>query len=362
MEKCKKVVLPISTNTELKIECWTFYKMSIIQTLPEYMNWLSSHMNIFYGEIGEKIYFGIGPHPHDVTYFSDILDIDEIDLYAVKPSNLIKKIKSEIDMDYYYVVFLRNEEGESHEIFIYGYDDNITSFYTFDLIENGNFVPALIRYDKVEEHYCNDYQYYLHNPEQYYCKIKFGYVMYRIKTRNKYKHKNYAAEYFEKLYHEVYGTRTDLCYSDDYDQFLPPCSFYTGVTCLIRLNDRITELKGFPESENKIVELNIIRKNLFKLREHRNLIYRSMRWYEKCWGIQDEHILDLHNNYQKCCVDMDRICIMYLKYLFTRNGMLLEKIQRNIMEQYCNERRILCEYVNVIREFYNSQVLSKKFE
>lgn len=362
MNDKKKVILPCKINTNLGIECWTFYKMAIIQTLPEHMNWLSSHMNIFCGELGEGVYFGKDNRPHDSAYYSDILDIEEIDIYSVAPNKIAERIKHELNNDFYYVVFLRNEEGFSHEIFIYGYDDSNHSFNTVAIGENGHFCETLISYETVIEQYCNNYEYLKLNPDQYYCKSNFGYVMYRMKPNTKYIRKNYAVEYFDKLYYEVYGTRTDLCYSDDYNQYLTPCSFYTGVTCLIRVNEKINALANSSDQERKNIELYIVKNNLFKLYEYRLLLNNSMKWYEEQWRIDDPNILSLHNEYSSCCYDMERTCMMLLKYIYTNDQDLLYRIQDELMLQYAKERKILCEYVNVIREFYNSQVLSKKFE
>ena len=362
MNKKNKVVLPCKIDTHLQIECWTFYKMAIIQTLPKYMNWLSAHMNIFCGELGEGVYFGKDNRPHDSAYFSDVLDIEEIDIYSVTPNKIIERIKHEINNDFYYVIFLRDDEETAHEIFIYGYDDNNYSFDTVEIGINGHFQKTLISYKTVEKYYHNTYEYFKFNPDQYYYKSNFGYVMYRMRPNTKYIQKNYAVEYFDKLYYEVYGTRTDLCYSDDYNQYLTPCSFYTGVTCLIRVNEKINALANSSDQERKSIELYIVKNNLFKLYEYRLLLNNSMKWYEEQWRIDDPNILSLHNEYSSCCYDMERTCMMLLKYIYTNDQDLLYRIQDELMLQYAKERKILCEYVNVIREFYNSQVLSKKFE
>ncbi len=357
-----KKTLAISNESILKMECWTYYKMSIIQTLPQYMNWLSAHMNIYFAELGEGIYFGEGIKPHRAEYYSDILHIEEIDLYQVIPCEIIDRIKSSINDDYYFVVFLRDEKGYSHEVFIYGLDDESKMFESLMLRDDGIFVSTSISFLKLEADYRNNYTYYKNNPENYYEKSDYGYVMYRMKPNLKYINKNYAVEFFGKLYHEVYGTRTDLCYSDDYDEFLTPCSFYTGVTCLIRLVDKINELMDNREWDEKNTEQYILKKNLFKLLEHRKLIYDSMIWYEHQWRIDAEHIVSLHNEYHTCCENMNKICMVYLKYLYTKNESLLTRIKDMIIKQYRDERRILCEYVNVIREFYMSKVLPKRFD
>lgn len=354
--------LPICESPALTMECWTSYKLAIIQTLPNHMNWLASHLNIYWATMGEKLYFGTGPKPHNMEYYSDILTIQEMDLYSIKPSDIVKHIKSCINNDFYYVVFLRNENGQVHDNLLYGYDDSANAFDAFALSENGRFNRKTITYEELYNGYHNNYVYYEENTANYYERHDFGYVMYVMKPNSKYIEKNYAAEYFDKLYYEVYGTKTELHYSDNFNEFLTPCYFYTGVTCLIKVAETLKELPNISHEETKRTEQFIIKKNLFKLLEHRKLIYSSMKWHEHQWNISDANIIGLHDEYHTCCVGMEKICMLYLKYLFTKKDSILEKIQISIEAQYSKERKILCEYVTVVRNYFTSKVLPQRFQ
>ena len=144
-----KRILPIQTNTYLRIECWTYYQMAIIQTLPDYMIWLSSHMDVFYYEaIGEGLYFGNRTKPFSPEYYRDILDIEEINLYDVHPDAIIDRIIDELNREYYYIVFLRDDNNDSHEAFIYGYDLEQKLFFSIAINESGKFE---IRYNKLRK-------------------------------------------------------------------------------------------------------------------------------------------------------------------------------------------------------------------
>lgn len=348
-------ILPVELDTKLKIECWTYYKLSIIQTLPNHMNWLSSHMDIYAGEMGEGVYFG-NQKPHLPNYYSDILHIEEIDLYDVATERIVDRIKSEIDNDFYYVLFLRDANGFSHEAFIYGYSDKHDVFYTISMNENKQFYSHEISYRELSNGYRNDYNYYIDNPDLYYHRHDFGYVMSRIKPEMKYINKNYAEEYLEKICFEVYGTRTDICDCSEFNVFSKTSSYYTGVACLVYLYEKISQLSNNNGNASDDY-LIVIKKNMFKLYEHRRLNLEAMIWYETQWNIADADILNAREQYAEACGDMHTTCMLFLKYMLTRDCELLNNISEKIRNQYTNEKIILGSYVLKIREWYTHNVL-----
>ncbi len=350
-------ILSVELNSKLKIECWTYYKLSIIQTLPNYMNWLSSHINIYAGEMGEGVYFGTSK-PHPPSYYSDILSIEEIDLYNTDVNEIVDKIKIEINNDCYYVLFLRNENGFSHEALIYGYSDKHSVFYTISMNENNQFSSHEISYTELINGYRNDYNYYIDNPEQYYHRHDFGYVMSRIKPIMTYANKNYAEEYFGKICFETYGTRTDICDCFEFNSFSKTCSYYTGIACLIYIYEKI--LKIFNNDAVSEDDLIVIKKNMFKLYEHRQLNLDALIWYETQWNITDTVILNARQQYAEACVEMHTICMLFLKYTVTREDNLLKYITKKIINQYTVEKSILISYILKIREWFTSNVLKNR--
>ena len=76
--------LPIVIDTDVMSECWTYCKMAVIQTSPHYMEWLSSHMNIFMKDY-LRANFGMNGERHPMNYFNDILAIHEKDIQTLNP-------------------------------------------------------------------------------------------------------------------------------------------------------------------------------------------------------------------------------------------------------------------------------------
>lgn len=355
-----KKSLPVIINPSLKMECWTYYKMAILQTLPEHMNWLAAHMNLYYGDMGEGLCFGSGPTPHPPEYFCDILNIEEIDLFAVRSCDIVNRIKSEINNNYYFVVFLRYSDNVSHESFIYGYDDSTKVFKTVSFGNSLGIHPSEISYDEVQMGYHNDVEFFKNHPSLYYIRRSFGYVMSRIQPVKKYLTKNYAFEFFDKINQEVYGKKVDVNDNSIIHEFSQTSCYYTGTACLYKIQSLLTQVlneKITPETTYHLLQL---RKTLFKLLEHRKLMHDSMMWEEKNWNITDTELLSLRQTYLNSTKEMERLCLSFLKFEHTLDFKILETIVEKIKSQHHVEKQTLGMYSIRVREWYCNNVLKYK--
>ena len=348
-----KKELPLELNSDIKMECWTNYKMAIIKTLPNFMNWLSSHIDVYYDEIWGGIFFGEGTRPHDSEYYRDILDIEEVDLFTIAPDDIVDVIKYAINHNYYYVVYLRNQEGASHEILVYGYDDSVSSFLTLSNRQKKGFLPDKILYSQVEEEYKSDFTFYKEHSEMYYERRFFGYVMSKIKPVNKYQFKNYAADYFNKINREVYGTRIDVSDNCCIDDFNRNYGYYTGTACLHVMKEKLLKLK---ETSLDKDEMSVVKNDLFKLLEHKKLIAKSMVWQEKNWNISDERIIDERKKYEICCNVMEKISNMFLKFKETKNHKLIYNMINEIESLHHTEKNVLNNYITFAYEWYFAMI------
>ena len=355
------IILPIQKNTTLKMECWTYYKLAIIETLPNCMNWLSSHINTFVSVQEQYVFYGNYPKPHPIEYFKDILIIKELDLYEIAPSEIIKQIKETINDNNYFVVFLRKSENQYHEAFIYGYNDINKYFHSFS-IKNHSFADTTLTYDEVLCGYSQNIEFYKKYPNLYYSYKNFSPIMAKIQPCYDYINKNYAYEFFDKINNEVYGKKIITTENYAINDFTSPQTYYVGISCVTHARDILNELFKISTYHININEekLRIIRYNLFKLLEHKKLLHNSMIWYENKWNISNQRIKALRENYNKHCADMTDICNMFLKYTYTQSLTLLKKIIKKIEHQYQNEKTTLGEYALLIRDWYLTEVLQNK--
>ena len=75
--KIKK--LPLKKNPIITSECWTYYKMAIIETHANAQAWLASHMKLMSTtDPFAKAFYGENMCIHNMHYYADILDIEEI--------------------------------------------------------------------------------------------------------------------------------------------------------------------------------------------------------------------------------------------------------------------------------------------
>lgn len=357
----KRKILPVLLNTKLQIECWTYYKMAIIQTLPNYMNWLSSHMDLFYGDMSEGLYYGNLPKLNQPEYYSDILDIEEIDLYSVSVDKIVDEIKNTINEDFYYLLYIRTNDQDSHEVFIYGYDDKERFFHSLGLENNGHFGPVKISYERLYDGYSSEIEFFKEHPEDYYRRrdFGFGYVMCRIKPNYRYISKNYAAEYFEKISREAHGGITYMNYTDAEGKSAKQNIFYTGIDCLLKIIDKSRKCYQRVDGYFGSYYESGLRRNILKLNEHRKLIYNSMKWFEQTWEINDDSLINLPEQYSDLCKEMEKTSMLFLKYQKTRDLKILKRVAERLEEQHQQEKPILIEYAQQIRKWYTDNRLKK---
>ncbi len=338
--------------------------MAVIQTLPNHMNWLSSHMDLFFGDMSEGLYYGNLPRLNQPEYYLDILNIEEIDLYSVSGDKIIDEIKNAIDDDFYYLVYTRTNNQDSHEVFIYGYDDEECTFNSFGLRDNGHFGPVKISYDRLRDGYNNEIGFFKEHPEDYYRRrdFGFGYVMCRMKPNYRYISKNYAAEYFEKISREAYGGITYINYTDNEGQSGKQNIFYTGIDCLLKIIDKTRKCSQREEGFFGYYYEGGLRRNIFKLSEHRALIYDSMKWYEQIWKVNDAAIITLQERYGALSKEMAKTSMLFLKYQETGDLKIMKRIIERLEIQHEQEKPVLIEYAHRIREWYTDNRLKKLLE
>lgn len=71
--------LPIKIDSYVMSECWTYYKFAIIQTHPNYLEWLAGHMGLFFA-VNCNCFFGDKCYRFPMEYFNDILQFEEINV------------------------------------------------------------------------------------------------------------------------------------------------------------------------------------------------------------------------------------------------------------------------------------------
>lgn len=355
-------ILPLELKSKIQTECWTYYKLAIIETLPNYENWLSSHMSVCIDTVDEQVYFGNENKPHPLEYYSEILDIEELDLCSIYSDSLIEKIKERINNGWYFVTFVCDENEYLHEVFLYGYADEENTLFSISLNERGHFEQRIISNEWLKIGYQRLLEYFKRNPESYYSRRDYGYLIFCLRPCYKYFYKDYAADYFCKLAHEVYGMRADLFYSRRNAEYLASKSYYTGIACLLKVREQLISLRNVGIITKDDSALYFRKKALFKLLEHRSIIVDSMRWHRELWQITEPSLLDLEKEYMSLFKAMEISCMLFLKYMNQLDINIIDNIIQRLDIQYRSEKECLGIYISGIRDWYFHHVLSQKLE
>ena len=86
-------------------ECWTFYKMLVMQNIKYFDTWLASHTHLCVNKDGTA-YFREKGDMDPLSYFCDILEIKEQSMDSISDTDLVDFIKKQIDDEYYIIIDL----------------------------------------------------------------------------------------------------------------------------------------------------------------------------------------------------------------------------------------------------------------
>ena len=148
-------------NTKFVSECWTIYKLAILQNHADYKKWLINHLNNLTMTKNYWRQFGLdGERQNFQMVYGDLLDIEEFNIYNLKNQRiLISFIKKSIDSKYYVLidcwsacVYQMDKFQEIQEILIYGYnfDEKILSGFYYSTEKKKNCFLK-ITFDKIFE-------------------------------------------------------------------------------------------------------------------------------------------------------------------------------------------------------------------
>jgi len=367
--------LPIVIDTDVMSECWTYCKMAVIQTSPHYLEWLSSHMNIFMKDY-LRANFGMNGERHPMNYFNDILAIHEKDIQTLNPENIVSSIIYEIDKGRHVVIYLnryalwngKNDYFDLHESVIYGYDTE-KQLFLVSYIQNGRFGKNKISYERLVHAFADALKYYKENPRELFRRRDWLYPFTSMHLRSDYHEDNAIYYFLRKLVNEANGVKSKnirydqnlekaedalpysgLAYEDEY--------YYSGLACLIGMEEIISNILSKTSEPEEWVTQRLSH-SLFTLYEHCNIIKKSMEWVIDKLELDDEISKDALLRYGKCCEQMQMLCMLGYKVRQTNDVNGLHRIKDYMREQYISEKKALLDFERATRKRYTEIMLSK---
>lgn len=349
-----KKKLPISYVDQPSGECWTFYKYAILRAHPVAAPWLVSHIEFY---IDENMRGGYGDTDCDyyrMRYYSDILTMMRIPVSDVTEDEIVSTICGEIDNGHYIVMYLNYNRlfGKagvySHEILIYGYDEEKALFYS-PLLSGGSFKETEITFESIAAAYKDVREEYMRDGWQLLALRSYYFGITSICVRRDYQNDNFVADLVDKLDHEIHGKRIVQTVLSDNDLIDRVC--YTGNACFVGLS---TFLRGAIEAGtiSKTVSIQLMR-TLRMMYDYRRLMLFSIEWFAKMVnGQNDTEMVATIRQYAECSNIMHRCCLMLCKYELKENISILDRVRIILDDLQKKEAAILVNFRESIFPYY----------
>ena len=343
--------LNVIYNNDLNGECWTFYKMAVLETHPLAEQWLASHMNYFVNEdlTGR---FGDNGTQYSMNYYTDILKFRKLSVGKVCPDNLIDVIKSTIDNEKYIIMYLNFDPiygttNVNHETLIYGYEE--TSIYCTKL-KNGLFNEYSIIFDDLKICYENIYREYMHNGWLLICRRPFFFGITQVSLNDDYVNDNWIQGMLEKIRFEKNGCKIVKCPIEERETEFISTTYYEGLSALTYFADLFWKTDQTFWTDYRLFRINAAIKTAY---DHRLLLLRNMKYFCNYMDAKDDiSMVKAIDDYEKAIQNIKYVHLMINKYKINKNSEILTRIADICGVQYAIEKNALQAFEDTIWQYY----------
>ena len=145
--------LPLRLDADITSECWTFYRMAILESYPELESWLINHTNHIYMDKHQEIHYGFyGQKYNPYITYEEVLETREKPLKQITgKASLLDFLDECLQKGIYpllecdFNTLLQKEsalaEPSIHEILLYGFD---SQYYWFPHLERGRWTEHTV--------------------------------------------------------------------------------------------------------------------------------------------------------------------------------------------------------------------------
>lgn len=344
-----KKILNITENVLINSECWTYYKFAIMQTVPNFYQWLSCHMKIFHDQNGNSD-FGENGCIYPLSYFSDILNIHDGNILSISKKRIVSYLIEQIDKGIYIIIDLNyqriintNDNTFSlHETLIYGYDSETKEFIT-PLLSDGVFKESRIGFEKLEDAFEDVVRNYTKDKNKLFNRRQWFYGVTCIKPNINYNNTNANYDLINKLKLEHEGFVYKKYVIIEGRELEKYYTYATGLSCLLYLSKFIKKI---------IIEDNCTRSDIkkcikccTKIYENQNMIKSTLEWFVGNEEISRTNLNSLLYKYKKCCETLLINVMRLYKYKQNQNKLLLEKDINDLNDLYFKEKLLLKEII-----------------
>ena len=378
--------LPLKNDPIITSECWTYYKMAIIETHPNAKAWLASHMKLMSTTFPfTKSFYGENMHIHNMHYYGEILIIEEINpLYLMDNSSFSRKLVAEIDNGNYIVIYcntptlddINSDEIFAHEILLYGYDTKRKIFYVLPSPTYGYDTERKVYYPLPSPNKEPDggievsfstleiaYRQMMDNwnvdPTSLYSKREIEFTVARMHLRKDYSGCNAVYDAIERIENEMDSTESVRKSYDEFGNLLTEKTSVMGLANISLLQEIVrdiiinpvkNDIRGIPLSQN-------IMPMFRKFCEMRKLIYISIKFVISALNIEDLSALAVADEYSKCINNMEKMLYMSAKFRITGDTNILLRIEEELDSQRVKELYCLSIFHKIAsKAFFDKEI------
>lgn len=357
MERFKK--LPVVLNTYIIAECWTHYKLAIIQASQFADSWLASHLDVITNN-KLRTSFGTTAGPYEMGYYSNIVTSEEIPLWETPPERIIDTINDCIRDNKYIQLFVANrncfdfDHFKYHEIFIYGFDE-VNRYFFASTVNKGRFVETLVPFDELKERYEMFHEFCKRNVEIITFYRNYQYPITKLSLNKNYDNKNDIYNFLRKVDRESISKEFNISEYDENKKELFNYSLYKGLGCLVALSNSINN--GIEVGYMEEIDLHNARDTACKLLNHRNIIMHSMEWVKSVIGsnADTDQVVEQYRTARNNFEIIESLLCKYANWKY-RKPELLQKIGLRIEEQYKDEKQILVKYYECLLALFSNSL------
>ncbi len=350
--------LPVVLQSEIVSECWTFYKMAVIQTHPRLEEWFASkRLDVFLSENGSHSCFGEYGAMYPLSYYGDILHISEVQ--DPNPIHIVDRIERGIDAGQYTIVYLNfttlfndtmHESPYIHEMLIYGYDESRRVFYCAHVGKEYE-----LAYDLFLENYTGVWDLFRREPELLFPRRMWYFLVTSISLNLDYHNDNACYDFLKKVEREwKVGTVIKNEYSK-WGEKENQIVYHCGIYALLALRDKLLWMRTQSPTTDECYTYSLI---ILKFCEHRSILLRSMAWFMEHNGFLNEEktavpMRACYGRYEKCVIRMKKIHALFLKYSLVKSPAICIRVIDCLQAQYALEYEALEAFYQKAIEFYH---------
>lgn len=341
----KKYELPIYiSDIDSVTDCWIYNRLAIIKTSPYYQDWIASHYNLYVNDRYNFHFGNVSMYPP--AYHEEILQRKPIRVLDFSRENIVEKLKEYLTNGYYIIMHIKQykEYDYFHEVLFYGFDDEKEVFMTVGL-QNRLFQKLMFQYSYIEYTVKEIQNHFL-------CKehlgmelaLNYQYPATALKLNPSFKSDNCVFEAYLKLKRELNGELHEVHGLSDLADYKTASYIYRGISCL-------DAFKQMLEKEEKGEKFGMWFRGIAgaakKMLEHRLMIKCSMEYILEKWNVamtDNAHVSS--KNYSNHISIIEKWVNLCLKYEFTKDKSLLEKVSEEIPKVFELERQCLNDFVN----------------